>query len=159
MPNGNGSLFLLQTEKFKILVDCGMFQGKRTTRAKFPSFFLLIAEISAVFLTHAHIDHSGPDPAGFSNGFRGKIYTTCATANLCRIMLPDSGYIQEMEAEWLNRKARKPGGLKRSLFILWMKLMPLWSILKRWTMTRPLIWGSSFLSAEKQRPYTGFCHC
>ncbi len=105
-----GSCFLLQTEKFKILVDCGMFQGGRELRERnFRPFPFNPAEISALFLTHAHIDHSGLIPKLIRNGFRGKIYTTRATAGLCRIMLPDSGYIQEMEAEWLNRKARRAG--------------------------------------------------
>ena len=105
-----GSCFLLQTEKTKILVDCGMFQGGRDLRDRnFLDFPFNPGEISALFLTHAHIDHSGLIPKLVRDGFKGKIFTSRATANLCRIMLPDSGYIQEMEAEWINRKARRAG--------------------------------------------------
>jgi len=105
-----GSCFLLQTEKTKILVDCGMFQGGKELRERnFQDFPFNPGEISAVFLTHAHIDHSGLIPKLVREGFKGKIYASRATINLCRIMLPDSGYIQEMEAEWLNRKARRAG--------------------------------------------------
>lgn len=105
-----GSCFLLQAGEKKILVDCGMFQGgKALRRRNFEDFPFDAKEIECLFLTHAHIDHSGLIPKLVKEGFRGNIYTTQATADLCSIMLPDSGHIQETEAEWKNRKARRAG--------------------------------------------------
>lgn len=105
-----GSCFLLQVEDKKVLIDCGMFQGgKALRRRNFMGFPFNPAEIEYLFLTHAHIDHSGLIPKLVKEGFKGPIYTTRATADLCRIMLPDSGHIQESEAEWVNRKARRAG--------------------------------------------------
>ncbi|NLJ56690.1 MAG: MBL fold metallo-hydrolase [Firmicutes bacterium] len=105
-----GSCFLLAAGGKKYLVDCGMFQGgKALRRRNFLEFPFEPAEIDCLFLTHAHIDHSGLIPKLVRDGFRGKIFSTRATADLCRIMLQDSAYIQEMEAEWENRKARRAG--------------------------------------------------
>lgn len=103
-----GSCHYLEIGGSRILVDCGMEQGVNT----FENAPLPVEEplIDYVFLTHAHIDHSGMLPSLYAKGFRGKIFTTEATADLCGIMLRDSAHIQEQEAEWKNRKARRNGG-------------------------------------------------
>ena len=97
-----GSCHFLQACGVNILVDCGMEQGEDI----FQNVPLPVPAnaIEAVFLTHAHIDHSGMLPKLCKDGFRGQIYATEATCNLCRIMLMDSAHIQEFEAEWKNRK-------------------------------------------------------
>lgn len=100
-----GSLTLIEINGSKLLVDCGMEQGKDI----FVNQTLPVSaeEISCVLLTHAHIDHSGNLPLLCKNGFRGKIYATAASCNLCNIMLRDSAHIQEAEAVWRNRKGKR----------------------------------------------------
>lgn len=91
-----------------IMIDCGMEQGPDIyENCNLP---ILPSQIDYILLTHAHIDHSGKIPAFTAGGFRGKIYTTLATQKLCGIMLLDSAHIQEFEAKWRNRKARRSGG-------------------------------------------------
>lgn len=102
-----GSCTLLTTAHHRILIDCGMEQG--ADMYENPDLPLLAADIDAVLLTHAHIDHSGRIPMLVAQGFSGPIYTTAATASLCKIMLMDSAHIQEFEAEWRNRKAQRKG--------------------------------------------------
>ena len=102
-----GSCHYLECGKTKLLVDCGMEQGGNIyENADLP---VSCAEIDYVLLTHAHIDHAGYLPLLYARGFRGAIVTTVATGDLCQIMLRDSAHIQEMEAEWKNRKARRAG--------------------------------------------------
>ncbi len=105
-----GSCTLLEVNRNYFLVDCGMEQG----RDIFQNISLPIAasKIEAVFLTHAHIDHSGMLPRLYKEGFRGKIYATDVSCDLCNIMLRDSAHIQESEAEWLSRKSERAGGDK-----------------------------------------------
>ncbi len=104
-----GSCFYLNDGQ-KYLVDCGLFQGGRTTEAlNRQEWPFDPADISAVLLTHAHIDHSGRLPKLVKDGFKGKIYCTLPTAELCKIMLLDSANIQEMETEWESRKNRRRG--------------------------------------------------
>ena len=100
-----GSCHYLQVGKKKFLVDCGMEQGiDRFENADMP---VPASEIDFVFLTHAHIDHSGMLPKLHRDGFPGQIISTRATASLCNIMLKDSAHIQEMEAQWRNKKAKR----------------------------------------------------
>ncbi|MGE4284184.1 MAG: MBL fold metallo-hydrolase RNA specificity domain-containing protein [Clostridia bacterium] len=105
-----GSCYYLEANGKKILVDCGMFQGNDGDRdLNFEPFPFDTAEIDYVLLTHAHIDHSGRIPKLYKDGFRNRIIATKATAELCAIMLPDSGHIQETEYEWINRKRLRAG--------------------------------------------------
>lgn len=102
-----GSCYYLEAAGKKFLVDCGMEQGKNIYENK--PIPVPASELDFVLLTHAHIDHSGNLPVLYSRGFRGPIYTTEATADLCDIMLRDSAHIQEFEAEWRNRKGKRAG--------------------------------------------------
>ena len=106
-----GSNFLLQTRSGqKFLLDCGLFQGpQKIERRNWSDWDFHPAEIEAVLLTHAHIDHSGRLPKLVKDGFTGRILTTHPTADLCRIMLLDAANIQEMQAEWESRKKKRQG--------------------------------------------------
>ena len=102
-----GSCQFIQANGKSMLVDCGMEQGPDLyENQEIP---VNSAAIDYVFVTHAHIDHSGLLPLLYSHGFRGEIYATKATCELCNIMLKDSAHIQMFEAEWRNRKARRAG--------------------------------------------------
>ena len=102
-----GSCYFLEAAGKKFLVDCGMEQGSDN----FENIPIPVpaSELDFVLLTHAHIDHSGKLPVLYAEGFRGNIYTTYATVDLCEIMLRDSAHIQMFEAEWRNRKGRRSG--------------------------------------------------
>ena len=102
-----GSCHYLQAGDKHILIDCGMEQGPDIyENQEIP---VNAADIAYVFITHAHIDHSGLLPLLYARGFRGQIFATTATSQLCDIMLKDSAHIQMFEAEWKNRKARRAG--------------------------------------------------
>lgn len=102
-----GSCHYVKFNDKHILVDCGMEQGPDLyVNQEIPVNASLI---DYVFVTHAHIDHSGLLPLLYNHGFRGEVYATKATTELCGIMLKDSAHIQEFEAEWKNRKARRAG--------------------------------------------------
>ena len=103
-----GSCYLLEACGKTILIDCGMEQGPdEYENQEIP---VSPSSIDWVLLTHAHIDHSGRLPLLYAHGFRGKIFATGATCDLCDIMLRDSAHIQMFEAEWRNRKAKRAGG-------------------------------------------------
>ena len=99
-----GSKYLFDTGQNKILVDCGLFQGFKQLRLRNWSRLPIdISDIDAVVLTHAHLDHSGYLPLLVRNGFKGRIYCTPATRDLCGILLPDAGRLEEQSAEYANR--------------------------------------------------------
>jgi metallo-beta-lactamase family protein len=103
-----GSQHLLTINDKKILLDCGLFQGRRKdTYEKNKNFKFDPKEIDAMILSHAHIDHSGNTPHLVKDGFNGPIYTTSATIDLCKIMLEDSAYLQQRDIEWLKKKKKK----------------------------------------------------
>ena len=105
-----GSQHLITINGQSILLDCGLYQGKREeARRRNREFPFDAAAIDVVVLSHAHIDHSGNIPNLVKQGFRGKIVCTTATADLCRAMLLDSGHIQEEDVEYVNRQRRKYG--------------------------------------------------
>ena len=105
-----GSNFLVEAAGKKFLVDCGMYQGKAELEIEnHKPFEYNPAEIDFMLLTHAHIDHSGRIPKLYNEGFTGPIYAHKATCDLCGIMLPDSGHIQEMESVWKNKKRLRKG--------------------------------------------------
>ena len=105
-----GSCYLIETDEARVLVDCGMFQGSKTERElNYRDFPFDPATLDAMLLTHAHIDHTGQIPKLVKHGFKAKIHCTAATVDLCGVMLPDSGFIQESDAKHLNERNAKRG--------------------------------------------------
>jgi len=118
-----GSCFLVESDRLRFIVDCGMFQGGRVAEElnrNFPRFDP--EDIDFVLLTHAHIDHSGLLPRLCALGYRGPVYCTRATADLLGVLLPDSAFIQEKEAEWANYASRKTRQRRKS------ELAPLYTV-------------------------------
>ena len=105
-----GSMHLIEKDGFKILLDCGMQQGKRKESfERNRNFPFNPEEINALILSHAHIDHAGNIPTLISKGFNKKIFTTHPTRDLCEYMLPDSAYVQIKDVEYVNKKRAKQG--------------------------------------------------
>lgn len=105
-----GSLHLLELDGGRVLMDCGLYQGRRAEAAELNSRFPVSpADVDAVLLSHAHIDHSGLLPKLYREGFRGRVYATRATVDLCATMLADSAHIQEKDVAWVNRRERRKG--------------------------------------------------
>jgi len=102
-----GSCYFLEAAGKKFIVDCGMEQGP--DQYENQDIPVAASELDFALLTHAHIDHSGRIPKLYKEGYRKPVYATKATCDLCAIMLPDSGHIQEMEIEWRNRKRKREG--------------------------------------------------
>ncbi|MCB2289394.1 MBL fold metallo-hydrolase [Clostridium sp. CS001] len=104
-----GSCHILYISGKTVLLDCGLYQGKDERNFGNEEFDFNAKDIDYVILSHAHIDHSGRIPLLYKKGFKGTIFSTQATKDLCSIMLPDSGHIQESEIEWKNRKRERRG--------------------------------------------------
>ena len=106
-----GSMHCLEAAGKRVLLDCGLFQGRRAEahekNAKFP---LKASDVDAVVLSHAHIDHAGRLPLLVKLGYKGPIFCTPATRDLCSIMLPDAGFIQEKDFEFLAKRGQKAVG-------------------------------------------------
>lgn len=100
-----GSKYLVEAAGLRLLIDCGLFQGRKALRERnWRPLPVDSAELDAVVLTHAHLDHSGYLPRLIKAGFKGAVYCTAGTLDLCGILLPDSGYLQEEDARYANRK-------------------------------------------------------
>lgn len=101
-----GSLYVLRTPEHTVLLECGLVQGSRDAEKRnLEPFPVAIDDIDAVIVSHAHIDHSGRVPLLYKRGYSGPVFTHQASLALCEIMLPDSGYLNEKDAEWENKKA------------------------------------------------------
>jgi metallo-beta-lactamase family protein len=113
-----GSKHLLQIGERRVLLDCGLFQGRRDESEEQNRNLPFRPEsLSAVILSHAHIDHSGNLPTLAKRGFRGTVHATAATADLCRVMLHDSAHVQQMDAEFVNKHPeRHRGKLRQPLY-------------------------------------------
>ncbi len=105
-----GSLYVIRNGSHTVLLECGLLQGgAENEKRNSDPFPVPVDDIDAVILSHAHIDHSGRVPLLFKRGYSGPIYVQNATKALCEIMLPDSGFLNEKDAEWANRKRRRKG--------------------------------------------------
>ncbi|MBM4135814.1 MAG: MBL fold metallo-hydrolase [Nitrospira sp.] len=126
-----GSCFFIERNKLKFLIDAGLYQGEGAVEINRTAFDFNPEELSYIFITHAHLDHSGMLPRIVREGFQGRIITTSATKDLLELMLYDSANIQKSDAEWLTRKALRAG--KPPIFPLYAsddveKVIPLFDV-------------------------------
>lgn len=126
-----GSCFFIECNKLKFLIDAGLYQGEGAVEINRTALDFNPEELSYIFITHAHLDHSGMLPRIVREGFQGRIITTSATKDLLELMLYDSANIQETDAEWLTRKALRAG--KPPIFPLYAsddvkKVIPLFDV-------------------------------
>lgn len=114
-----GSKHLIETKGAKLLIDCGLFQGYKNLRQRnWKPFPFDPKSIDAVLLTHAHLDHSGMIPLLYKEGYRGPVYSTYATYELCKLLLPDSGHLQEEEAKFRNKRGLTKHEIAKPLYDL-----------------------------------------
>ena len=104
-----GSKFLLESDGARVLLECGLFQGLRSLQERNWTPPVQAPALQAVVLSHAHIDHSGNIPNLVKSGFKGDLYATFATRDLCAVMLLDSAHIQEADTEFVNKKRAQKG--------------------------------------------------
>ena len=105
-----GSMHVVESNGYRVMLDCGMQQGKRKESfERNRNFPFNLTDINSMVLTHAHIDHSGNIPTAINQGFKGDVYTTYATKDLCELMLPDSAYVQQKDLEYVNKKRKRQG--------------------------------------------------
>ncbi len=107
--NVTGSRYLLEFSGSKVLIDCGLYQERDFQDRNWENFTFVPAELDAVLLTHAHLDHCGLIPKLYKEGFRGKVYCTPATADITKVVLLDSGKLQEEDAAFKNKRHKKEG--------------------------------------------------
>lgn len=141
-----GSLHELQVDGKRILLDCGLYQGRRADANRLNRHFdFSPSDVDAVILSHAHIDHSGNLPSLVKQGYRGPIYSSAATADLCDAMLRDSAYLQEKDAEFINKRKRRRRSLEDDFDV--SEVEPLYTMADA-EATIPL-----FQPVEMHRPY------
>lgn len=109
VQNVTGSRHLLEFNGAKVLIDCGLYQEREFQDRNWENFTFVPAELNAVLLTHAHLDHCGLIPKLFKEGFRGKVYCTPATSEIAKVVLLDSGKLQEEDAAYKRKRHKKEG--------------------------------------------------
>ncbi len=145
-----GSMHLVEANGLKILLDCGLFQGSRKEAFERNRHMPINpAALDAVVLSHAHIDHSGNLPTLARHGFRGQVYSTPATRDLCDIMLRDSAFLQMRDLEYINKKPRSRA--KTSLNRFTAHIKPIMRRFKPEPLKRQVDWATASRSSSTMR--------